>query len=81
MPAGQFKLNFEGLEDSLSRFRQQQIYNFNGWILKKNAEKLQYRHMNLLNRGLVTHLKHRPWSSFSSYSKNEPGLLRIDPVN
>jgi len=81
VPAGQFKISFEGLEDSLRRFRQQQIHNSHGWIPKKKVEKFQYRHMNPLNRGLVTHLKHRPWSSFSFYSKSEPRLLRIDPVN
>ena len=81
MPAGQFKLSFEGLGDSLPRFRQQQIYDFNGWILKEKVEKFKYRHMNPLTLGLVTHLKHRPWSSFSSYWKSEPGLLGVDTVN
>ena len=68
-------------EDSLPRFWQRRFYDFNVWSLEKKVEKLQYMHMNPMNRALVTHPKDWPWSSFSVYSKFTLGLIRIDPVN
>jgi hypothetical protein len=38
-------------------------------------------HANPVTRALVRHPKDWPWSSFSFYSKNEPGLLRVDLVD
>jgi putative transposase len=80
-PAGQLNLIFACGDDSLPRFWQRRFYDFNVWSLKKKIEKLQYMHMNPLKRGLVTHPKDWPWSSFSFYSKCKQGLIRIDPVN
>jgi len=37
-------------------------------------------HMNPVKRNLVAHPRDWPWSSFSFYSKKEPGLIRIDPL-
>jgi putative transposase len=79
--AGQLNLIFACGDDSLPRFWQRRFYDFNVWSLKKKIEKLQYMHMNPLKRGLVTHPKDWPWSSFSFYSKCKQGLIRIDPVN
>jgi hypothetical protein len=47
----------------------------------KKVEKLHYMHLNPLKRGLVTHPKDWPWSSFSFYSNLKQGLIRIDPVH
>jgi REP-associated tyrosine transposase len=80
-PAGQLKLRFDDAADSVPRFWQRRFYDFNVWSLKKKIEKLQYMHMNPLKRGLVTHPKDWPWSSFSFYSNLEHGLIRVDPVN
>ena len=80
-PPGQLKLRFEDAEAPLLRFWQRRFYDFNVWSLKKKVEKLQYMHMNPLNRKLVVHPKDWPWSSFSFYSKKEHGLIRIDPAN
>jgi putative transposase len=81
VPAGQLKLRFDGTADSSPRFWQRRFYDFNVWSLKKKIEKLQYMHMNPLKRGLVTHPKDWPWSSFSFYSNCKQDLIRIDPVN
>jgi putative transposase len=80
-PAGQMRLHFANDAESLPRFWQRRFYDFNVWSLKKRVEKLHYMHMNPLKRKLVDHPKDWPWSSFSFYSKNESGLIRIDPVN
>jgi putative transposase len=47
---------------------------------QKRVEKLQYMHMNPLNRGLASHPKEWPWSSFLFYAKPGNGLIRVDPV-
>ena len=62
------------------RFWQRRFFDFNVWSLKKRVEKLEYMHMNPVKRGLLTHPKDWPWSSFSFYSKMKLGLIRIDPV-
>jgi putative transposase len=65
---------------SLPRFWQRRFHDFNGWSPRKIFEKLEYMHMNPLKRKLVSHPKDWPWSSFSYYSKQKCGLIRIDPV-
>ncbi len=57
------------------------FYDFNVWSQKKKVEKLQYMHMNPVKRGLVSHPKDWPWSSFSFYADGQGGLVRIDPVS
>jgi putative transposase len=77
----QLKLPFRSSSESLLRFWQYRFYDFNVWSQTKFVEKLHYVHMNPVKRKLVAHPKHWPWSSFSFYSKKEPGLIRIDPMS
>ena len=79
--AGQFRLAFAGVDDSLRRFWQRRFYDFNVWSLKKRVEKLHYMHMNPLKRKLVDHPRDWPWSSFTFYSDLKSGLIRVDPVH
>ena len=60
---------------------QPRFYDFNVWSQKKFVEKLQYMHMNPLNRKLVAHPKDWLWSSFSFYARRDSGLVRIDPMS
>jgi len=78
--AAQLRLRFDRLDDSLPRFWQLRFHDFNIWSHKKRVEKLQYMHLNPVKRGLVTHPKHWPWSSFSFYASRKSGLVPIDPV-
>ena len=64
----------------LTQFWQPRFYDFNVWSQKKKVEKLQYMHMNPVKRGLVSHPKDWPWSSFACYASRDAGLIRIDPV-
>lgn len=64
----------------LPRFWQRRFYDFNVWSEKKKREKLHYMHNNPVKRGLVTHPKLWPWSSFHFYFGKEPRLADIDPV-
>jgi putative transposase len=79
--AEQFHLPFAGGGDALRRFWQRRYYDFNVWSLTKRVEKLHYMHMNPLKRKLVAHPRDWPWSSFSFYSKQIHGLIRIDPLS
>jgi putative transposase len=65
----------------LPRFWHSRFYDFNVYSHEKINEKLDYMHANPVTRALVRHPKDWPWSSFSFYSKNEPGLLRVDLVD
>jgi hypothetical protein len=56
------------------------FYDFNMWSDAKRKEKLHYMHANPVMEGLVKRPREWPWSSFSFYAKDEPGLIRIDPV-
>ncbi len=77
----QLRLRFDRCEDSLPRFWQLRFHDFNVWVaIKKRIEKLEYMHLNPVKRGLALHPKDWPWSSFSFYSKRQPGLVPIDPV-
>jgi len=62
-------------------FWQRRFYDFNVWTGGKLTEKLEYMHMNPVKRGLVSHPKDWPWSSFSFYADGQRGLVRIDLVN
>ena len=59
-------------------FWQRRFYDFNVYSGKKLTEKLNYMHMNPLNRKLVTDLRDWPWSSWSHYSNMGSGLISID---
>ncbi|HEV2386401.1 MAG TPA: transposase [Candidatus Acidoferrales bacterium] len=61
-------------------FWQRRFYDFNVWSEKKLKEKLDYMHLNPVERKLAGHPKDWPWSSWSFYEKGEEGLIRIDPV-
>jgi len=76
----QLKLPFRDSLQPLPRFWQYRFYDFNVWSQTKFVEKLHYMHMNPVKRNLVAHPRDWPWSSFSFYSKKEPGLIRIDPL-
>ncbi|MGH9816799.1 MAG: transposase [Candidatus Acidiferrales bacterium] len=56
------------------------FHDFNVWSEKKKNEKLNYMHMNPVERGLVSHPKNWPWSSYGFYATGEQGLIRIDRV-
>jgi len=47
----------------------------------KRKEKLHYMHSNPVKERLVNHPKEWPWSSFSFYANDEPGLIGVDPVD
>ena len=78
--AAQIQVLVDRSGDSLPRFWQLRFHDFNVWSRKKRIEKLQYMHLNPVKRGLVAHPMDWPWSSFSFYSKREPGLVSIDPL-
>jgi putative transposase len=77
----QLRLRFARGDNSLRRFWQLRFHDFNVWSHKKRVEKLQYMHLNPVKRGLVTHPRHWPWSSFSFYASRKPGLIPVDPVH
>ncbi len=56
------------------------FHDFNVWSEKKKTEKLNYMHMNPVERGLVAHPKDWRWSSYGFYATGEHGLIRIDLV-
>jgi putative transposase len=76
----QLRLPFRDSLEPLPRFWQYRFYDFNVWSQGKFVEKLHYMHMNPVKRKLVAHPRDWSWSSFSFYSKKEPGMIRIDPL-
>ena len=87
--SGQLSLKFEDAMKDDRRFWQRRFYDFNVWSDAKRKEKLDFftrdrkavnMHANPVMEGLVKHPREWPWSSFSFYAKDEPGLIRIDPV-
>ncbi len=78
---GQLALRFPKFVAEVPQFWQPRFYDFNVYSHKKKKEKLEYMHANPVVRGLVRHPKDWPWSSFSFYAKNEPGLAGIDAVD
>jgi len=80
-PKAQLPLKFPKFTADLPQFWQSRFYDFNVYSHKKKKEKLEYRHANPVNRGLVKHPKDWPWSSFSFYAKDETGLVEIDAVD
>ena len=59
-------------------FWQRRFYDFNVWSSEKVREKLEYMHLNPVERKLVEHPKEWPWSSWSYYANGEEGLITID---
>jgi putative transposase len=62
------------------RFWHRRYYDFNVYSAEKLREKLDYVHANPVKRGLVTHPKDWPWSSWSFYATSEQGVVKIDPT-
>ena len=60
---------------------QRRFFDFNVWSPEKRKEKLLYMHRNPVVRGLVSHPKDWPWSSWSFYASGQQGLLGIDFPN
>ena len=79
MASPQPSVRFNRPRHSLPRIWQPRFYDFNVWSQKKKIEKLQYIHMNPVKRGLVTHPKDWPWSSFSFYASRDSGLIALNP--
>lgn len=77
---GQLMLEFRESEAEEDAFWQRRFYDFNVWNPQKVKEKLDYMHANPVERGLVEHPKDWPWSSWSHYAKQEPGLIAIDTL-
>jgi putative transposase len=67
-------------EEEAPRFWQRRFYDFDVWSEKKKGEKLHYMHNNAVKRGLVTHPKQWPRSSFTFYFGKGDCLLKIDPM-
>jgi putative transposase len=59
-------------------FWETRFYDFNVYSTGKRKETLNYMHANPVIRGLVRHAQDWPWSSWSFYMKDEPGLVPID---
>ena len=77
---GQLTLGFDGDGEELRSFWQARFYDFNAYSRGKVKEKLNYMHANPVIRKLVKHPKDWPWSSWSDYTRGEPGLIEIDAV-
>ena len=77
---GQLRLKFAEPQREEKHFWQRRFYDFNVWSEKKFREKLAYMHANPVKRGLVSHPKHWPWSSWGHYALGEPCVLRVDSL-
>ena len=80
-PLAQLRLRFSNGESESPAFWQRRFYDFNVWSSKKIREKLDYMHVNPVERGLVAHPKDWPWSSWSHYERGERGLIVIDDLD
>ena len=80
IPKGQLPPRFPKFAAEMPQFWQPRFYDFNVYSHKKKKEKLDYMHVNPVVRGLVRHPRDWPWSSFSFYAKDQPGLVAIDVV-
>jgi REP element-mobilizing transposase RayT len=65
----------------LPQFWQRRFYDFNVWTQQKKNEKFHYMHNNPIKRGLVTHSKDWPWSSYGFYARNGEVLLSLNVVD
>ena len=61
-------------------FWQPRFYDFNVFTDAKRIEKRQYIHRNPLTRGLVSHPKDWPWSSYREWAYGERGTVTVDSV-
>ncbi len=65
-------------DDTEGHFWQRRFYDFNVYSGMKITEKLNYMHLNPMNRNLVVHPKDWPWSSWSHYAGDGSVLIAID---
>jgi putative transposase len=79
-PASQGTLAFAPGESALRQFWQRRFYDFNVWSRKKKIEKLNYMHMNPVQRRLVENPMGWPWSSYPFYQGKGNILIAMDPV-
>jgi putative transposase len=77
-PAGQRRLPFEEPREEWRAFWQARFYDFNVFSERKKREKLEYMHSNPVTRGLVSHPRDWPWSSWSNYAHRGRGLIAVD---
>ena len=70
---GQLELAFNETREPLRAFWQARFHDFNVYSERKRLEKLTYMHANPVKRGLVSHPKDWPWSSWRSYFQREAG--------
>lgn len=61
------------------QFWQRRFYDFNVWSEKKKLEKLEYMHMNPVERGLVKQPADWPWSSYRFYALGDTRMLAMNP--
>ena len=59
-------------------FWQKRYYDFNVCTPAKRVEKLQYIHLNPVQRGLVSRREDWPWSSYRHYALGEAGVVQIE---
>ena len=76
--SAQLSLPFGGSQTEETHYWQRRFYDFNVWSEKKLREKLQYMHANPVQRKLVQHPKHWPWSSWAHYEGKGESRIRID---
>ena len=76
--AGQLELRFGNTQSALRQFRQRRFHDFNVWSRRKVTEKLNYMHLNPVQRKLVKDPKDWPWSSYAAYAGKGISLVRID---
>jgi len=75
--AGQLELPLAETREPLPAFWQARFHDFNVYSHRKRLEKLKYMHANPVKRGLVSHPKDWPWSSWGAHSRGEQKLVRI----
>ncbi len=73
-----FQVEGEGNGEPLRSLWQSRFHDFCVYSNGKKKEKLNYMHANPLIRGLVTHPKDWPWSSWSFYFEGRPILVQMD---
>ena len=79
-PSGQMELSFAACKAQPRSFWQARFYDFNVYSRGKRKEKLNYMHANPVKRGLVSHPKDWPWSSWEYYWGKGTPMIRMDVV-
>jgi putative transposase len=61
-----------------AQFWQRRYYDFNVWTEEKTVEKLNYMHLNPVQRSLVAMPEEWRWSSFRHHATGEQGTVEIE---